>query len=200
MAYCMKNQDFVQISGTLKRVFPRGEDSSRVMINHNRLLRENVGVIAGKTGFTKRSGRTLVTCAERDGLRLICVTLNAPNDWNDHKKLYEFGFSSYQNLRFESITLEFPVISGQKKSVKAKTDAISLFLPKNNGNITYRVIAPRFIFAPGKQGDTIGRIIVKQNGKEVASLPLVLSEDCEQVRYKFDFFEWLKELFLKLRI
>ena len=50
-------------------------------------------MICGKTGYTIDSGRTLVTAAERNGVTLICVTLNAPDDWNDHKKLYNQGFS-----------------------------------------------------------------------------------------------------------
>lgn len=200
MAYCVKNEVFLEISGTQKRVFPRGEDASRVMINHNRLLREDIGVISGKTGFTKQCGRTLVTCAERDGLRLICVTLNAPSDWNDHKKLYEFGFQSYQRVSFESISLEIPIISGKKDKVKAKSDSVSLFLSRSDGEITYRVLAPRFLFAPAKQGDTVGQVVIRQNGKEIASLPLVLISGSERVKYGFDLFEWLIELLSKLRI
>ena len=67
--------------------------------NHTgvRMLRldkyKDSGVIGGKTGYTKKSGRSLASAAERDGNTLICVTINAPDDWNDHKKLFDFGFS-----------------------------------------------------------------------------------------------------------
>lgn len=50
----------------------------------------------GKTGFTKHTGRTLVTTAEKAGQTLIAVTLNAPNDWNDHISLFEWGFEELQ--------------------------------------------------------------------------------------------------------
>jgi D-alanyl-D-alanine carboxypeptidase/D-alanyl-D-alanine carboxypeptidase (penicillin-binding protein 5/6) len=170
------------------------------MIKHNRLLREGVGVIAGKTGFTKRSGRTLVTLAERDGLRLICCTLNASDDWNDHKKLYEFGFQSYQRTNFEPISFKIPIISGNQGYITLKSDAISLFTAKNQGEVTYRVTAPRFVFAPVKKGDTVGQVIFMQNGKRIASLPLVASEDCNRISYGFNLFEWLKEIFSKLRM
>jgi D-alanyl-D-alanine carboxypeptidase len=92
-SYCIKNETFLKISGTKKRIFPKGDDKTRVMINHNRLLDEDIGVISGKTGYTQKSGRCLVSVAQRDGMTLICVTLNASDDWNDHKKLYNYAFS-----------------------------------------------------------------------------------------------------------
>ncbi len=68
------------------------------MNNHNRLLRTVDGCIGMKTGFTKAAGRTLVTCAQRDGHRLVAVTLQDGNDWADHTALYDEGF---QRLKTE---------------------------------------------------------------------------------------------------
>ena len=62
------------------------------MENHNRLLRQVEGCVGLKTGYTKAAGRTLVSCAERDGCRLIAVTLRDGDDWADHAALYEYGF------------------------------------------------------------------------------------------------------------
>lgn len=62
------------------------------MENHNRLLRQVEGCIGLKTGYTKAAGRTLVSCAERCGCRLIAVTLRDSDDWADHAALYEYGF------------------------------------------------------------------------------------------------------------
>ncbi len=67
--------------------------------NHNRLLWQYDGCIGGKTGYTKDSGRCLVSCAERDGVRLICVTLNDRNDWQDHKNMFEYGFSKLEKVQ-----------------------------------------------------------------------------------------------------
>ena len=64
----------------------------RTMENHNRLLRQVEGCIGLKTGYTKAAGRTLVSCAERDGCRLVAVTLCDGDDWADHAALYEYGF------------------------------------------------------------------------------------------------------------
>ena len=64
----------------------------RTMENHNRLLRQVEGCVGLKTGYTKAAGRTLVSCAERNGCRLVVVTLRDGDDWADHAALYEYGF------------------------------------------------------------------------------------------------------------
>lgn len=194
MAYCVKNRMFVTISGCNKRVFKVDETLSRVMTNHNRLLRADIGVIAGKTGFTKASGRCLVTCAENENLRLIAVTLNAPNDWQDHTNLYKFGFSNYQRLVFDIISLKIPVISGKKSEVLLKSNENSVFLSKSNEKIDVQVKAPRFLFAEINEGEQIGEVIYSCNGKIIAKSPIFACEGVEKVKYKFNLFEWLKEL------
>ena len=73
----------------------------RSMTNHNKLLRQIDGCIGMKTGYTKAAGRTLVSCAERQGRRLVAVTLCDGNDWADHKTLYEMGFAAYETNNTE---------------------------------------------------------------------------------------------------
>ena len=64
----------------------------RTMENHNRLLRQVEGCVGLKTGYTQAAGRTLVSCTEQDGCRLVAVTLQDGNDWVDHAALYDYGF------------------------------------------------------------------------------------------------------------
>ena len=92
-AYAAENPTFVRISSTIT-----ASSGGRTMNNHNRLLRTVDGCIGMKTGFTKAAGRTLVTCAQRDGHRLVAVTLQDGNDWADHTALYDEGF---QRLKTE---------------------------------------------------------------------------------------------------
>ncbi len=66
--------------------------AGRTMSNHNRLLRSVPGCIGMKTGYTMAAGRTLVTCAVRNGRTLVAVTLHDGDDWADHTALYEYGF------------------------------------------------------------------------------------------------------------
>ena len=92
MAAAAEDPTFRRICGT-----KTAKIGSRTMSNHNRLLRELDGCIAGKTGYTKAAGRTLVTCCERGGRRLIAVTLCDGNDWADHAALYDYGFAQEES-------------------------------------------------------------------------------------------------------
>ena len=75
------NEILKGIFSTYKKTIPLNEtEGVRLLINHNKLLKSYDGATGIKTGFTKKSGRCLVSAAERDGLEFIAVTLNAPND------------------------------------------------------------------------------------------------------------------------
>ena len=195
MAYAMKNEFFSKITLCQKKAFSRDDGTSFLLTNHNRLLKYYDGVIGGKTGFTKKSGRCLVTCAERDGLRLIAVTLSAPNDWDDHTKLYDFGFSSYKRVHFSALKVKIPVISGTKNEILLSNESFSTVLSQENGEIDVIVKAPRFLFASVKKGEQIGEIIYKCDGKTIASSPLFSLENVEAIKYKFNLFDWLRDIF-----
>ncbi|GAK12871.1 LOW QUALITY PROTEIN: D-alanyl-D-alanine carboxypeptidase [Geomicrobium sp. JCM 19039] len=98
MQAAMQSDEFRDISGTEVHRAPNENESwDRVWKNKNRLLTERYEYsTGGKTGFTKRARRTLVSSAEKDGMELIAVTLNAPSDWDDHIRMFEFGFDTYQ--------------------------------------------------------------------------------------------------------
>lgn len=87
---CMDNEVIAKIVATKSITF-----GTHTFTNHNKLLTMYDGCIGMKTGYTELAGRTLVSCAERDGQRLIAVTLSDPNDWEDHMALYEYGFANY---------------------------------------------------------------------------------------------------------
>ena len=195
MAYAMKNQDFAKITSSKNKAFAREDGTSFALSNHNRLLKAYDGVIGGKTGFTKKSGRCLVTCAERNGLKLITVTLDAPDDWNDHAKLYDFGFANYERVYFDTQTIKMPVISGNKSEILAQSDAFSIFSPKQRGEITVKINAPRFLFANINQGENVGEIVYLCNGKIIAATPLYSLSDVAKIKYKFNLFEFLRDLF-----
>jgi D-alanyl-D-alanine carboxypeptidase len=71
----------------------------RDMRNHNRLLNSLPGCVGMKTGYTRAAGRTLVSCVQRDGHRLVAVTLQDGNDWADHETLYTMGFELLNEMR-----------------------------------------------------------------------------------------------------
>ena len=88
-AYAMQNPVFSKIAGTKEKKLVSPDGNVRYLKNHNKLLWQYDNTIGGKTGFTKKAGRTLVSCADDGEKTYICVTLNAPDDWNDHISLYK---------------------------------------------------------------------------------------------------------------
>lgn len=92
-AAALENDTFRDIVSTKKCIIKNADGEARLLINHNKMLGSYEGSIGVKTGFTKRSGRSLVSAAERGNVRLITVTINAPDDWRDHKTMLDYGFS-----------------------------------------------------------------------------------------------------------
>ncbi|MCH1624800.1 D-alanyl-D-alanine carboxypeptidase family protein [Ferdinandcohnia quinoae] len=99
--YAMKNERFREISGTKVYRSPNpNEKWDRVWRNKNKLLTKLYPYsTGGKTGYTKRAKRTLVSTASKDGLDLIAVTINASNDWNDHMNMFNHGFGAYDLVK-----------------------------------------------------------------------------------------------------
>ncbi len=89
-AYAMEDPIFARTVGA--KTVTIGQ---RVLTNHNKLLWQLPGAEGVKTGYTRAAGRLLVSSARREGRRLICVTINDPDDWADHKALLEQGFRDY---------------------------------------------------------------------------------------------------------
>lgn len=97
MRYAMKNLEFQTITGT-KNYVGKSDKKTYHWTNKNKLLRTYEYTVGGKTGFTEKARRTLVTAARKDGKEITIVTLNDGNDFNDHKNLYEALFSKFEKV------------------------------------------------------------------------------------------------------
>ena len=190
------------IVATYKETIPMdGTPDARLLVNHNKLLRTYEGANGMKTGFTKATGRTLVSSANRDGMTLIAVTLNAPNDWRDHASMLDFGFSSYERVTLSagSFTYEMPVVGGTSESVTlTNAEPISMILPKVRGEISARVEAvSRFAYAPVHKGDSLATLTLTYEGT-TASIELLASENVEtNTPKKLGFWERIRRFFKK---
>ncbi|MGL4374228.1 MAG: D-alanyl-D-alanine carboxypeptidase family protein [Turicibacter sp.] len=97
MRYAMDNPIFREVVGTKSHKAKSSEENYYVWQNKHKLVTGYYEfAIGGKTGFTKMARRTLVTSAQKDGLELVVVTLNAGDDWNDHMGLFNYGFDQFE--------------------------------------------------------------------------------------------------------
>jgi len=95
-SYALQNKAFQQIVETkIKKVHFEGEDWDRVWINKNKMLTLYEGANGVKTGYTKLARRTLASSATKNGMQLVTIVLNAPDDWHDSQMLLDYGFNNY---------------------------------------------------------------------------------------------------------
>lgn len=172
MEYCMEDPAFAEIDA-MKSCTASG----RLLVNHNRLLDLCPGCVGGKTGFTEAAGRCLVSCCEREGTRLVCVTLSAPDDWNDHMGLYGWAYSRCTARSVtDGLKFSVPVISGESRwAYFAPEEDKSLFLPADM-EIKLTAELPWFVFAPVEAGKKAGKVTVSVDGKCLAEYYLVYTD------------------------
>jgi D-alanyl-D-alanine carboxypeptidase len=186
-AYALKLPKFREIVSTYKKSISfNNKEGGRLLVNHNKLLNSYPNTIGVKTGFTKKSGRCLVSAAERNGTTLIAVTLNAPDDWSDHRTMLDFGFSNYESVELGDFSFELPVISGMKESVVCVTDQkFSVLLSKDHSPVEYRLEVYPFVYAPVSAGEKLGRIVYFCDGEEIGTLDITASERIDILVQKY---------------
>ena len=177
-AYAMKNPIFYKtVSAKSVRI---GE---RCLTNHNKLLWKLEGADGVKTGFTKAAGRILVSSATRQGRRIIGVTIDAPDDWNDHCQLLNEGFARYQDRQIvqagQRVSV-LEVLGGDARRIEvlaaedfsyalAAEECPQLVLP-----------GPGFVYAPAVEGAEAGFAYVLINGTVIGKVPVVYGTTVEQ--------------------
>ena len=177
-AYAMKNPIFYQTVST-KTV----RAGNRTMQNHNKLLWRVEGADGVKTGYTKAAGRILVSSATRDGRRLICVTINDGNDWQDHSTLLEKGFAGYsvkQLIRAGECLGQATVFSGTQQQVALVASEDFLFPIANDEQMQIVLSGPGFAYAPVIKGKTAGYAYVCIGDSVVGTVKLVYDQTVER--------------------
>lgn len=184
-AYGLKNPKFAEIVSTKTKSIPwKDHDYNRRLVNHNKFLSMYDGCIGVKTGFTKATGRCLVTAVDKDGMKLVCVTLNAPDDWNDHRDLYNSAYGSYHPYIVKSgneVAATAEVKKGAVKTVNL-TCGNDIYIPVKDGEENSIEAIPEVfedLRAPISRGDVIGSLNVRIKGEDCGKFPLIAAENVE---------------------
>ena len=147
----MENETFARIVST-KSVSVCG----RTMSNHNKLLS--------------------ISCAERNGQRMIAVTLQDGNDWVDHQTLFDYGFSTYPSrsavVRGETVCLE-EIENGTAASVPLVASESFSWPVKEGEALESRVELSRSLKAPLTAGEKCGEAVISLNGQEIGRVALL---------------------------
>lgn len=143
------NDTLCMISGSYSYTIPgtNKTDEKRPMENHHKMITgkkyEYDGIVGGKTGFTNLARQTLVTCAQKEGMKLICVIMKdeAPYQFLDTKDLFDYGFTCFQKLKVADYETRYNISSanffhtninilGSSKSILEINDAGYVVIPK----------------------------------------------------------------------
>lgn len=197
-ANALKNEDFLEAASAKSAVLCYGNPPyRRTLTNHNKLLNSYEGLIGVKTGFTKKSGRCLVTAAERDGKRIIAVTLHDSNDWQNHKELLDYGFSQIksQDVLPETDNITISVVGGEKGSIKAQIPVVSVNTVGEK-KLEIKVLSEDFLYAPIKSGQTVATLCVYSDGLILKKINIKTDESVDVK--EINKLEKLKNIFLQI--
>lgn len=178
-AYAMNNPIFYKTVST-KTV----KIGNRYLKNHNKLLWEYGYAEGVKTGYTKKAGRILVSSAQKDNRRLIAVTMNAPDDWNDHKQLLEQGFGLFQMRRVitaGSVVGQVEIEGGDQGYVQLLAAADFSYPLASDEQISLVLPNPGFRYAPVVMGADAGFVYVCVGNAVVWKCPVVYGQTTEQI-------------------
>ena len=188
--YAMQNTNITDFTSIYEYQF-RPDPKPLILWNTNRLLKWYDGTIGLKTGYTSESGYNLVSCAERNGTRLICVVMGVPErngHFSESMKLLNYGFNNYEFVTVYEAGSEIctvPVERGEQES-------LTLILPEKAGvlqkkgeesEITARIIVDDYISAPIEAGEVVGKMILMKDGKELSSYDLTASTSIEKAGF-----------------
>ena len=174
----MKNPIFAQTVST-KNI----KIGQRSLTNHNKLLWRVEGADGIKTGFTKAAGRILVSSAQRDGRRLVCVTINDGNDWQDHATLLDNGFSKYEVKQILKKgdpvgTVELAGgVEGQVQLLAAEDFSYPLAA---NEQVQILLSGPGFAYAPAVQGQKGATVYLCIGDSCIGKVDAVYAQTVEQ--------------------
>lgn len=194
----LKNEDFRAICGLTSATLEFGNPPySRKLYNSNKLLKQYEGCIGVKTGFTDNARRCLVSAAERDGVTLIAVTLNAPDDWSDHKKLFDYGFSMVNSQEISPESVSVDIVGGTVREVTAapESSAVVGLTASEAGEIRTEYRVPAFVYAEVSAGDCMGYVEIYYKEELLRSIPLLAERDCPREAAQQSLWERVRALF-----
>lgn len=169
-SYALNNELFAEIC-SLKSADITINSKKQTVYNHNKLLNYSSDFVGVKTGFTSKAGRCLISAYKFQNNYIICVTLNAVDDWNDHKKLVELAKSKYIKV-CNSKSVSINIVGGYKNSIKCKAFWSIYAL----ADVEVKEYHYPFLYAPVAQGDVVGKMDIIYKGNVIATVDIIAEE------------------------
>jgi D-alanyl-D-alanine carboxypeptidase (penicillin-binding protein 5/6) len=191
-AYAMQNDFFRELVKTQYKTIPlEGHEWDRVVKNKNKILWQYEGGNGIKTGFTKDAGRCLSAAAQREGLQLVSIVLEAPDMFNDCMKLMDYGFKNYSNKLVQKAGEHIGDVKVNRGvedsfSVYTQQDVYYPLTEEEAGKIDKRVFIEKELDAPITKGQKVGYIDIWLGSNQICSVPLTAPGTIGENSYKYN--------------
>lgn len=177
------NEQFSTIWGSKSFTSERAKNNH--FVNKNKTLWEYDGGDGGKTGYTSDSGRCLVSTAIRDDMRLIAVSLNASDWFNDNYKLFDHGFENYNLYTIYSkgqLLQKVKVENGSKDDLILVSEDKLIYPLKDEefDDVKLSIDVNKKISLPISAGDDYGYVKTYLNGKIIKNHQLMAKYEIDE--------------------
>lgn len=185
-AEALKNETFREICSLSKAQVSFGNPPyKRWLENYNKLLTLYPHCIGVKTGFTEAAYRCLVSAAQKDGTTLICVTLNCPDDWETHERLYEHYFSQMESvLLTDYLPQSLPLANAAIKQSGEPLTELPLRLAGSpvasileGEELSCQIFCQPVLLAPVSENQVVGEVVFYLNGQKWLTRELLCDGD-----------------------
>lgn len=195
----LKNEELAKaVSSRTARLEYGNPPYKRTLTNHNKLLAYYPYCDGVKTGFTKKSGRCLVSSASKDGAGVVVVTLNDPNDWTDHETLLDYGLRQLETRELSAPEIpDVTVLGGKKSKLSLKTDAVTVsLLPEYLERVTSEIELSPSVFAPIQANEPVGMVIYSLGNTVLAKAEILAAYTIENDKSTIekDYLYWIRQL------
>lgn len=194
----LQNETFREICTASTMTLEYGNPPySRTLTNLNKLIDVYDGCIGVKTGFTDNAKRCLVSAAKREDVTVIAVTLNASDDWNDHGKMLDYGFSEIRPHNIDAHTFALEAVGGEFDTVNAVPEKrLTLGLTDVSARkIRIKYYLPDFVYADISKGDVLGTAYVYCGDILIDEIKLLADTDCRKVQDNKNAWEEILDFF-----
>lgn len=168
------------------------KDKIQSLVNTNRLIKDYEGATGIKTGSTNEAGFCLSASAKKGNLQLIAVTMGSESSkirFEESIRLLDYGFANYDSITIGKkgdILGNIPVHKGKIENIEVILERDSyILLPKGKGgNVEKEIFLPEFIESPVKEGEELGYLLIKIDGKEMDKIKLVSKISIDKAGFK----------------
>ncbi len=199
----VKHEKVLEFTSVYEDYLREDTDRKIWLVNTNKLVRFYDGVDGLKTGYTESAGYCLTATAKKDGMRIIAVVMGEPDSKTRNQEVSEMLDYSFAQYQLETLLTDSSSL-GKYEITKAKQKYTEI-VPKEDvtvlrkkgdkiGNATYEVKL-NDLKAPIEKGDVIGKLTIKEDGKNIRTIDLTTKEDIQKANLGQLYLRYLKDIF-----